>query len=276
MGRPNRAMVAARMAAVVGAILVAVVSLTDADPTTENELVRYGDDPSEFGRLWIPEVRGDSPVVILVHGGFWRVRAGDSTLMDPLARDLHADGYAVWNIEYGRVGERFGGWPHTFDHVGTAIDHLVSLAETHPIDLARVAVVGHSAGGQLAVWSGGRSLLEADDPGGSPAVEPVLVVGLAPVLDLDASAADLLGNGAVVDLLGGTPAEVRDRYRVAQPVIGSAEVVVVVGSADQIVPAAYSAFERAIVIRHPGNHFLPIDPGSEPWEAVRNVLRDRL
>ncbi len=62
-------------------------------------------------------------------------------------------GWAVWNIEYRRIGDG-GGWPETFADVAAAIDHLDGL---HPaLDLDRVELLGHSAGGHLALWAAGR------------------------------------------------------------------------------------------------------------------------
>lgn len=64
-------------------------------------------------------------------------------------------GVATWTLEYRRTGNPGGGWPGTFEDVGRGTDYLRTLARSHPIDLKRVVVVGHSAGGQLALWLGG-------------------------------------------------------------------------------------------------------------------------
>jgi acetyl esterase/lipase len=114
--------------------------------------------------------------VCLLHGGFWRMPYGRDE-MDAIARDLAARGFAVWNLEYRRVGAPGGGWPGTLDDVGAGIDHLATLVgEGVNLDLERVAVVGHSAGGQLALWSASRA---------SPRVRVAAAAGLAPVADLD-------------------------------------------------------------------------------------------
>src|SRR5688572_18692450 len=112
----------------------------------------YGRDDQQAGDLSLPGA-ARPPVVCLLHGGFWRMPHGRAELA-PIARDLCTRGFAVWNLEYRRVGAPGGGWPGTLQDVGAGIDHLATLAaDGIGLDLDRVAVVGHSAGGQLALWS---------------------------------------------------------------------------------------------------------------------------
>ncbi len=124
---------------------------------------RYGPGPSQVAELHLPQSR-PCPVVVLVHGGFWRVPYG-RPLMAPLARGLAARGFAAWNIGYRRVGERGGGWPGTFADAAAAVDALADLAREHGLDLDRVASVGHSAGGHLALWTAARPGLPDGAPG---------------------------------------------------------------------------------------------------------------
>ena len=138
--------------------------------------VRYGDSPQQVGSLRLPIDAGEGPfpVIAFIHGGFWR-NTYDSSLSEPQAADARSKGYATWNFEYRRVGDEGGGYPGTLDDIATAIDALARIDA--PLDLDRVFVVGHSAGGHLALWVGQR-----DDP----VVVPQLVVGQAPVADLAA------------------------------------------------------------------------------------------
>jgi len=172
----------------------------------------YGPDSSHVGDLYLPTA-SDAPVVCLFHGGFWRLPYDRSELA-PVARDLCERGFAVWNVEYRRIGGGVPGWPATFHDVEAAIAHLPTLREAYPrLDLRRVILVGHSAGGHLAFWAASRI-----GAGGRPsAVKIVAVVGLAPLLDLHAAHDLGLGQGAVEAFLGGPPSELADRYRMASP-----------------------------------------------------------
>lgn len=237
---------------------------------------RYGPSPEQFGVLTLPPGAGPHAIVVLVHGGFWRAQY-ELDLMQPLVDDLVEQGYAVWNLEYRRVGQSSAGHADTLADIGNGVDLLDTLATDHGLDLGRVAVVGHSAGGHLALWSGSRDGLESGDPGSTPVVEPRLVVGLAAVADLAGAAEAGLGNGATQDFLGGEPAERSDAYRVAQPDLATGWVVLVHGDADTIVPVDQSTrFDNvADVIVVPGeDHFSVIDPGSVSWARTLEVLSD--
>ena len=224
------------------------------------EVIDYGDAESQFGELFLPS--GDPrATIVLVHGGSWQDDT-DLGLVRPMARDLAREGYAVWNVEYRRVGEDGGGWPGTFEDVGAAVDHVAVMAAEHPVDPERVIVVGHSAGGTLALWAGGR-------PDG---VRPLGVVSLAGFTDLEACVQEDLLAGACSRVLGGTPAEVPDRYLQASPLqrlpIDVAQVLVH-GADDEIVPvrqsvqyaaAAEAAGDRASAVTVPdAGHFQLID-----------------
>ncbi len=240
--------------------------------------IEYGSDPGQFGDLWLPAVVGaevDLPVVVLIHGGFWRSMYG-LDLMEPLAADLVGRGYAVWNIEYRRVGDDGGGWPGTLVDVATAIDKLDALVDEH-LNLDDVTFLGHSAGGHLAYWAAGRDNLRPGQPGAYALVMPRLVIGQGPVGDLVAAARLDAGNGAVIDFIGGEPEEFPERYQIANPRIGAAvEVVVVRGTRDTIVSAPYTvpAAEGtvSIVDVDGDDHFDLIDPASDSWARVIEAL----
>ena len=241
-----------------------------------SETIFYGEGPSQFGDLVIPARAVPMPVV-LVHGGFWRAAYG-LDLMEPLAADLNDRGHATWNIEYRRVGEPGGGYPNTLLDVAAAIDQLAAVDHAARLDLDRVAVIGHSAGGHLALWSASRGTIAAPGPGADPLVTPRLAVGLAPVVDLAEAASANLGSGAVRELLGGDPDEVPERYVVAQPdlVDGCERSVIVHGDADLNVPVSQARLAEdagvEVVVIPRADHFDVIDPSHESWMAVIATL----
>ena len=240
-------------------------------PVPEPVEIPYGDAPQQFAVLTLPEGDGPFPVIAFIHGGFWR-NPYDLSYAEAQAADAAANGFAAWNIEYRRVGDDGGGYPGTCEDVVAAIDALAQVDA--PLDLSCVAVVGHSAGGHLALWLGQQEGL---------AVQPMLVVGQAPVVDFTASAE--LSDGAVAEFLGGSPDQVSERYAATDPTrLGPARTpqLIVHGGADDIVPVAHAARyldlagDRVVFCEFPGvDHFDVIDAGSETWQFVLDVIRER-
>ncbi|MFN2519167.1 MAG: alpha/beta hydrolase family protein [Jatrophihabitantaceae bacterium] len=238
----------------------------------------YGTYPSQFGELSLPTGARQPGTVVIIHGGFWRARY-DLSLGRPLAADLVRRGYAVWNLEFRRVGNG-GGWPGTLADVAAGIDLLDRL----DTDTSHVVTVGHSAGGQLAVWAAGRSALAADAPGATPRVHVTGAVAQAGVLDLATAADSGVGGTAVADFLGGSPTAVPHRYKVADP-IGqvplTSPVLCIHSRRDRSVPfaqstayvqAATKAAGTATLHESAGDHFSLIDPDSPDWAIVVDAL----
>ncbi|HEY7487214.1 MAG TPA: alpha/beta hydrolase [Streptosporangiaceae bacterium] len=241
--------------------------------------IPYGADPDQFGQLWLPAGRGPHPVVVLLHGGYWRERYR-LDLMNALAAHLSAVMFAVWNLEYRRVGSSGGGWPGTFDDVAAGYDALSGLAAEHRLDTDRVALVGHSAGGHLALWLAARVARAPDHQVRAP-----FGVGLAPVADLIDGNRRHLSNDAVAELLGADYEDAPERYLAASPAallpLGVRQLIVH-GDADIAVPydmsVAYHARARAAgdaceLLSLPGvGHFEFLDPESEVWRRVEPYL----
>lgn len=259
--------------------------------------IAYGPHPSQFLEVHVPEGGpGPFPAVVLIHGGFWRLPWG-LDLMNPLAADLAGRGFAAVNVEYRRLGEDGGGWPGTVEDIAAALralsaspsDGVVtaqpvdsrSEAVLARVDLARLGIVGHSAGGHLALWAAAQ-----------PGIRVRSVVSLAGVTDMTAAARDRLDEEdgkppAAVELLGGGPEELPDVYRLASPIRllplgpGVAQSIVH-GDADDRVPigqsldyyvAAEAAGDVVSMSRYPTmGHFEVLDPEHASWRASVNHL----
>ena len=267
---------------VAGAAGAAVVRDRDEKPTGPMVTrVVYGDDPSQIGDLHLPPPGTDKlPVAVVIHGVFWRSEYGIE-LATPLAEDLTKHGWAAYALEYRRVGNG-GGWPNTLQDVADGIDALGDHADR--LDLSKVVTIGHSAGGQLAMWAAARFWLPADAPGSAPRVMAAAAVSQAGVLDMIGASSDRIGE-PVAQLLGGTPRKVMARYRLASPyerlplrvpamlLHGTADDVVPIAQSSRYASTAHRAGDRVELIRLPGvSHFELIDPRNESWK----ICRDRL
>jgi acetyl esterase/lipase len=147
--------------------------------------VHYGPAPSQVAELFLPKAKGPHPVVVLLHGGCFLKEFEGFAQTSALAADLAGRGYAVWNVEYRKLGEAGAGYPGTFQDVATAVDRLRVEAPRYGLDLKRVVAVGHSAGGHLALWAASRGKLSAASPLRSPDPLPIgAVISLAGIGDL--------------------------------------------------------------------------------------------
>lgn len=244
--------------------------------------------PEHVADVVAPGQGAGLPLVVVIHGGFWRAaydRGHTAAQCVALARA----GYVVAALEYRRVGAG-GGWPVTFGDVAAGLDALPALLG-ELIDPARVVLMGHSAGGHLALWAAGRHRLPVGAPGHR--ARPMAVRGvlcLAGVADLGWAVRADLGAGAVVDLLGATPGrDPEQRFAATDPVRllptgipaicvhGAQDDTVPVACAAAYVGAAQAVGDPASLRELPGvGHMEVIDPGSAAWPHVLRATADLL
>ena len=234
------------------------------------ERFSYGSHRWARADLYVPQGSGPFPVAVVLHGGYWRAKYS-KRVMKAACADLARRGVAAWNVEYRRIGRgQGGGWPATLDDVAAAIDHLATLEDPR-LDLADgVTALGHSAGGQLALWSASRV---------DPAVPVRRVVAQAAVCNL------AVAGEPAWEFLGGAPDEVPDRYDFADPmrlVPLGVPTLLVHGAEDATVPVRrsrdYAAAARAagdpveLVEPVPGGHRVHPDPRSEAWRVAADWI----
>jgi acetyl esterase/lipase len=249
-------------------------------PPPADARLAYGSDTNQFLDLRLPSAkeksRGPHPLVINIHGGYWRAKY-NLDHAGHLCAALTARGLATANLEYRRIGNEGGAWPGTFSDIRSAYHFLLQNAHVHKLDSRRIVGVGHSAGGQLALC------LAAHEP------SLTRVVSLAGVVDLQRAYQLHLSNDAVVEFLRGTPTEVPDHYREADPMvlsISQARQWLIHGSADDVVSPAFSCDyvsakqrrsgkekEDAHLLEIPGaGHFDLIDPRSQAWKQIEKAV----
>jgi acetyl esterase/lipase len=262
-----------------------------------DQRLAYGEDSSQYGELRAPRGPGPHPVVVLIHGGCFKAAYATPRDLAPMGDALKTEGIATWNIEYRRLGQPGGGWPGTYLDVGRAVDHLRTLAGKHDLDLGRVVLLGHSAGGHLAMWLAGRARVPTSSPLYVEDPLPVRgVINLAGPLDLTANIPEYEGlcrDTVITTLLGGSPTAVAERYAQASPIkllpLGIPQVLVI-GEHEEFVPRplveAYAqAAARAgdpvrLVIIPRAGHFELASPRTAAWPlnkaAIRALLGGRL
>lgn len=267
---------------------------------TKKIRLNYGEDQWQYGELRIPDGPGPHPVVVVIHGGFWKsIFAAD--LMDAVAEDLTKRGLATWNIEYRRVGNIGGAYPGTLNDVANATDFLETIGEQYDLDLTKVVAMGHSAGGQLAFWLAGRNRLQEDSILKTSS-DPLLlkgVVSLGGIIDLELMnnlinykqriVKNMKIDNPVTDYIGGTPFEVPERYAEVSPVQLlplNVPQVLIHGDLDVNVPVKLSALYKELaekagdqvkMITLPNvEHFEIIDPDSKVWDSIVNEVRNLL
>ncbi|CCQ16036.1 putative lipase/esterase [Rhodococcus sp. AW25M09] len=242
--------------------------------------IAYGEHSEQFGHLYLPAepVDATTPVVVIVHGGFWSGQYG-SNLGTQFARAVAGAGAVAWNIEYRRVGAG-GHWPQMQQDVRAALDVVAGDLQRHaPVGIDDVRVIGHSAGGHLAVWLGGETGTE---------VRPSRIVSQAGVLDLEPRGASRKTNPAVEALLQVSYQDDPERYRSASPAArapigipticlhGFDDVQVPSAHSERYVAAARAAGDDARLTIVPGeDHFAFLDPASQCWRLSLAAVLDR-
>lgn len=248
--------------------------------------IPYGSDPLQFGNLRLPKGAGPHPVLLFIHGGCW-LSQYDIAHAAPFEQALADNGFAVWSIEYRRVGNDGGGWPGTFADIARGADFLRELAPRYALDLSRVIASGHSAGGEFALWLAARRKVPPSSPMFS--ADPLTVhgvLGLAPAPDLEGLSATGVCNNVINRLVGGSPAEYPDRYAAVSPmqlVPVPVPQVLVIGALDRTwAPVGRSYLARVaevgdttvVVIDAPeSGHFDLLAPTTTTWPIVMGALK---
>jgi acetyl esterase/lipase len=255
---------------------VSAEDILSQPPPPPDQKVAYGSDPNQFLEVRLPHGKGSNPILLNIHGGFWRAKYGLAHA-GHLCDALRAAGVATFNVEYRRVGNEGGGWPGTFADIRLAYRYVRQKYSRFNLDVKRLAVMGHSAGAQLALClAAHESSLEQ-------------IISLAGVVDLNKAFALHLSNDAVVGFLGGKPTDVRDHYREADPMdlrITQARQWLLHGADDDTVPPAFSRdyvehkkkngeHVELIEIAHAGHYDL-IDPRSEAFKKVKIAVLSAL
>ncbi len=243
------------------------VSFSDvlAVPYREADITHnYGENQFQFGQLWLPATTPARASLVLIHGGCW-LNQFDITYSHGLSSALADAGFAVWSLEYRRTGDEGGAWPGTFEDIIAGIN---SLNDIDAIESENLAILGHSAGGHLALLAGARSeLLD---------MEPDLIVGLAAISDVVSYAAGSNTCQTATPLfMGGDVSDRAQEYFDANPSNHGLHenTVLLQGDVDEIVPLSQATLSGARTIISSGaNHFDWAHPGTLAYRRLVELL----
>ncbi|MEX0964479.1 MAG: alpha/beta hydrolase [Pseudohongiellaceae bacterium] len=224
----------------------------------------YGDDQFQFARLWLPAAPSARATLVLIHGGCW-LNQFDIGYTAAMSSALADAGFAVWSLEYRRTGDEGGAWPGTFEDILAGIN---SLNDIDAVDTDRLAILGHSAGGHLALLAGARAeLLE---------VQPGLVVGLAAISDVVTySQGNNSCQRATPLFMGGDVIQRAQQYFDANPINHGLHenTVLMQGDSDEIVPLAQASLAGARTMVSPGSgHFDWSHPETVAFRLLLELL----
>ena len=243
------------------------VSFSDvlAVPYREADITHnYGENQFQFGQLWLPATTPARASLVLIHGGCW-LNQFDITYSHGLSSALADAGFAVWSLEYRRTGDEGGAWPGTFEDIIAGIN---SLNDIDAIESENLAILGHSAGGHLALLAGAQSeLLD---------MEPDLIVGLAAISDVVSYAAGSNTCQTATPLfMGGDVSDRAQEYFDANPSNHGLHenTVLLQGDVDEIVPLSQATLSGArTIITSGANHFDWAHPGTLAYRRLVELL----
>ena len=235
-------------------------SVLTRQATPPDLTLSYGDHPDQLADFRRGEQGAQRPLVVIVHGGFWKPQY-DRAHAQSMSAAVALAGWSVLTLEYRRVP----GQPQaTLKDVATALDTLPARVAPHN---GQLLLVGHSAGGHLVLWAAQALVL--------PALRGV--VGLAPAANLRLAHGLNLGGGAVRSFLGSEPdaQPALDPMQLPAPL---AAITIVQGADDEVVPPAVAqsycaTFPKTRLVAVPGaGHFSLIDPLQAAWSSVLEAL----
>jgi pimeloyl-ACP methyl ester carboxylesterase len=236
--------------------------LTDPPPPAADARIAYGPEPLQFGDLRVPPGDGPFPLALVLHGGYWQAMY-NLIHTGHLCEALRDARIASWNLEYRCRGVPGGEWPAAAEDLERALAHFDKLPFAHD---GRTVLVGHSAGGQLALWAAKHS--------GLP------VAALAPVSDVRDAVERRGPESAPARFMA--PEHFADGSPLELLPLGARQIVIH-GNADDDVPYEMSrryveaAAPEAELVSLPGTgHFEPIDPQApqfaETLAAIQRLL----
>jgi acetyl esterase/lipase len=223
--------------------------------------------------IYRPAQVGKHPAIVSIYGGAWQHGNPDSD--DNFNRYIAAQGYVVWAISYRHAPTyRF---PTQSEDVRSALTFIKQHAIENETDLSRVALIGRSAGAQLALLAAYQN----------PPFPIRCVVNYYGPVNLTAGYDDVPTPDPIESrrtlrlFLGGTPTDVPDLYRKASPIDAVKPALpaslLIYGGKDHVIQAKYGNY-LAQKLRSQGNRavFIEIPWADHAFDAVFSGLSNQL
>lgn len=268
--------------------------VTNLHSAPANATLSYGANPRQIGELRLPANKGLHPVVIVLHGGCWSDKFADLRYTSAISDALRDLGYATWNMDYRGIDNKDGGWPGTFLDVAQGVDYLRSISKKYNLDLNKVLVIGHSAGGHLALWLGARHNLPSNSPfyqANPLRLRGVIALGGVPDLrNFRSHGQETCGSDVVSALLGSKEEAIEAHYRQASPMDMlplKTQQILIYGTEDPVAPDTLTAYlskakqkgdsVKLIRIPYAGHHEYTV-PNSVVWpflvHEIQSIFND--
>lgn len=255
----------------------------------------YGRDNQQFSHLYKPKSTKKLPVVVVIHGGYWKDNHSlDSYATSAIVEYLQKFDIAIWNLEYRRMdalGENIKApWPATFQDVAAGLDHLKIIANEECLDLNRVLVIGHSAGGHLATWAASRNNIATDSVlYNKKPLSIQSVISIAAILNLFA-ANDVNQPDQIQRLMGGCASTKIKRYLACDPstlyneninvtiIHGAQDTCVSINQAQHYCDNAKGSVDQIIMAK--GDHFSMLPHAGlwqvEEWQQIKALIAEKI
>lgn len=245
--------------------------------------IAYGEDPNQYGELYLPKEKAKG-LVVMVHGGYYQPQFTLGYL-EPANLDLLANGYAVWSIEYRRITQG-GGWKTTSQDILAAINHIDDISAQYHLP-KNIVLVGHSVGGQFALWAASRAKQPSNTFGIlKPKIAGVVsLAGVSDLLLLDQGHRSAHRDTPITQFIGAAPMESSDILKKISPIellpLGIKQILIH-GDMDINVPVGVSYLYRdkavtvgddvKLVVVPLADHFTLLDPALPFWKEAVSAI----
>lgn len=259
------------------------MTIYHAQAAVDKIKIEYGKDPNQYGELYLPKEEAKG-VVVMIHGGYYQPQFSLGYL-EPADLDLVAHGYAVWSIEYRRMTQG-GGWKTTLEDVLSGVNHLDAISAQYHLP-KNIVLVGHSVGGQFALWVASRTKQPSDTFGMlKPKIAGVVsLAGVSDLLLLDKGHRSAHRERPITQFIGADPATSPEILKKISPIelipLGVKQILLH-GNMDINVPVGVSYLYRdkalaagddvQLEVVPLADHFTLLNPAQPFWSEVVTAI----